>query len=139
MIAPFEVGQRVEVRIPCGPSRDPEWFPGVVVGYRSIPDLGITVEWDDGHERRRWSFYAVDVRPAISVVVAGGVYLTSRGYVSAEDLTPEDVRAVAHVFRLRDARWLSADAFASLCVELGLDVVRIAGVVVGRLRARNAA
>ncbi len=69
----------------------------------------------------------------------GAVYLTGRGYVAAEDLTLDEVVELAPVFRLRDARHLAADAFAVLCGVLGLDVVRIAGVVVGRLRNRRVA
>lgn len=130
----FDIGQRVTVRIPVGERREPEWFSGTVVGFRTDPEPGVIVEWEDGADRHRWSFYAFDVRPAIGVVADGGVYLTRRGYVSAEDLTPEEVRPIAPFFRFRDARLLSTDAFAALCVELGLDVIRIAGVVVGRLR-----
>jgi len=70
----------------------------------------------------------------------GAVYLTPRGYVSAEDLTIEEVIQLAPTFRLRDARHLSTCGFAALCGALGLDVVRAAtGGVIGRLRRRVAA
>jgi hypothetical protein len=61
-------------------------------------------------------------------------YLTPRGHVCVEDLTVDDVIAVADVFELRHARLLAWDAFAALCGALGLEVLRYGDRVIGRVR-----
>ena len=67
--------------------------------------------------------------------IDGAVYLTPRGYVSAEDLTIDEVVELAPRFRLRDARLLSTCGFAALCGMLGLEVViRASGGIIGRLK-----
>lgn len=66
-------------------------------------------------------------------------YLTARGYVAADDLTDVDMRDVASSFRLADSVHLTEDAFVSLCEQLGLEVIRVAGVLMGRVRRARAA
>lgn len=85
---------------------------------------------------------ALEVRPlpgAILGRIDGGCYLTDRGWTSVEDLLPDEVERLAPIFRFRDARLLSNDAFATLCVALGLEAVRVAGTIVGRARRARAA
>jgi hypothetical protein len=76
------------------------------------------------------------VRPALRPVPT---YLTPRGYVAADDLTAADMADVASVFRLVDSTHLTEDAFTALCEQLGLEVIRVAGVLMGRVRRARAA
>ncbi len=64
----------------------------------------------------------------------GAVYLTERGYVAAEDLTVEEVVSLSTTFRLRDAFYLGDEQFVALCCALKLEVIRIGGVLMGRVR-----
>ena len=64
-------------------------------------------------------------------------YLTGRGWVDAPDLTVDEVVHLAPVFHMADARLLSWDAVAALGAALGLDIVRLGRVVVGRFRGRR--
>lgn len=69
----------------------------------------------------------------------GGVYLTPRGWVAADDLTPSETADLAEVFEMRDARFLDPDCFVALCAALGLDVIHAAGRLMARWRGRRAA